>query len=128
MFCDQCGNKINETQKFCPNCGKAHTSDAQPKASMDIWLILIIAAALLLILSISMTTTWGNIPMKDLDIEDTLPSALLSIGALIASGFCYFREKSKKGIRKTISLILFIACVFMSVAVCVGPLLATLTT
>jgi hypothetical protein len=34
MFCDSCGNRVEATQRFCPNCGKAIGAVAAPPPSL----------------------------------------------------------------------------------------------
>ena len=33
-FCDNCGAKLGDNEKFCPNCGKAASSNAPAKAEV----------------------------------------------------------------------------------------------
>lgn len=34
MFCDKCGNQLNENEKVCPNCGNV-IEETQPQANVD---------------------------------------------------------------------------------------------
>lgn len=99
---------------------------------MDLWLVLTIVSALLFILSLSMATVWGDVPLKKLDVEDTLSSALLSIGAIGVSGYNFFNEKKQKDSSNgqthkfVISLIVFINCAVMGSLLCLMPFLGSM--
>ena len=108
MFCKYCGNQIDDNSQFCVKCGNKIQANATAKTSVDLWLILTIVSVLLLILSISVSQSWGETPLNQLDTEDTIPSALLGIAALGVSGFnfynavykrpfCIWRRRSFKG-------------------------------
>ena len=133
MFCKHCGNQIDDNAQFCSKCGKQVQEKATEKTKIDLWLVLIAVSILLLILSISVSQTWGDTPLNKLNTEDTIPSALLAIAAIGASGFSFFNEKKLKAVNKgnskklVFSTILFIGCLFMGVMFVLLPFFGSLS-
>ena len=133
MFCKHCGNQIDDKAQFCLNCGNKIQTNTTEKMNIDLWLVLTIVSVLLLILSISVSQSWGDIPLNKLDTEDTIPSALLGIAAIGASGFNFYNEKKEKANNKgnskkiVVSTIVFIGCLFLGAMFVLLPFLGSLS-
>ena len=84
MFCNKCGNKINEGASFCPNCGNPITpqppipTPIKPKSSnKKLWIILGITGGVLLIaivVAIIIAVNINNKPKSNSDYDEPIPA------------------------------------------------------
>lgn len=57
MFCSKCGKQIDDSDKFCPECGEAQYDDQRPDSEFRNWLrqrkmSLVVMGAVLLIFGV----------------------------------------------------------------------------
>ncbi len=94
MYCDRCGTKVQETQNFCPSCGKAfNTVPLMPRKGRIaghhrllgiLWLAL--SAFRLVPALILLTISRGELHFFPADVPEFVPALLQGIGCLLLVG------------------------------------------
>ena len=125
MFCKNCGNQVEGNSKFCPACGKDLESNIpQSNTKIQLHWILIFVAIGLGLLSLLLGLNMGD----NVEAEDVILPAVLTLGAVGLSGYVFMdtKNKTEDKSKHTFSLIVLIGAALLAVELCVGPLIGTL--